>query len=177
MSVAGSAVVESSCAYPFASALSVVRGRPWLALATSSAPAAQRLFFAGRLVKPEIAAQLLLATSEVALTMSLPPRLRAYCAVDPVVTAADGRLRLESFSQCCGAYARADLLPDMLSADVFGKGTTNVDFNPPGGPRSRRCGPARLSKADCRDIRTGQGRSREWAAQSPSSRQSASGGA
>jgi hypothetical protein len=134
MSVAGPAVVEYNCAYPFASALSVVRGRSRLALATSSAPAAQRLFFAGRLVKPEIAAQLLLATSEVAFRRYyVPPAMvaRILRAADPVVTAADGRLRLESFSQCCGVYARADLLPDMLSADVFGKGTTNVDFNPP----------------------------------------------
>ena len=85
-------------------------------------------------MKPEIAAQLLLATSEVALRRYyVPPAMvaRILRAADPVVTAADGRLRLESFSQCCGVYARADLLPDMLSADVFGKGTTNVDFNPP----------------------------------------------
>src|SRR5262245_66079371 len=56
---------------------------------------------------------------------------RILRAADPVVTAADGRLRLESFSQCCGVYARADLLPDMLVAEAFGKGTTNVDFNSP----------------------------------------------
>jgi hypothetical protein len=34
-------------------------------------------------------------------------------------------------SQCCGVYTRADLLPDMLVAETQGKGTTNVDFNPP----------------------------------------------
>jgi len=49
---------------------------------------------------------------------------RILRAADSVITAADGRLRLESFSQF-------DLLPDMLAADTFGKGTTNVDFNPP----------------------------------------------
>jgi len=128
------AVIEHTYAYPFASALSVVRGRPRLALATSHAPAAERLFFAGRLLQPDIAAQLLLATSEVALRRYyIPPAMlaRILRAADPVVTAADGRLRLESFSQCCGVYARADLLPDMLAAETFGKGTTNVDFNPP----------------------------------------------
>jgi SWIM zinc finger len=134
MSVAEPAVVDYICAYPFQSALSVVRGRPRLALAASSAPAAEPLFFAGRLLKAEIAAQLLLATSEVALRRYfIPPAMvaRILRAADPVVTAAGGCLRLESFSQCCGVYARADLLPEMLSADTFGKGTTNVDFNPP----------------------------------------------
>jgi hypothetical protein len=128
------AVIEHTYAYPFASALSVVQGRPRLALATSNAPAVGRLFFAGRLLRSEIAAQLLLATSEVALRRYyMPPAMvaRILRAADPVITAADGRLRLESFSQCCGVYACADLLPDMLAADTFGKGTTNVDFNPP----------------------------------------------
>jgi hypothetical protein len=134
VSVAEPAVIEHTYTYPFASALSVVRGRPLLALATSNAPAAERLFFAGRIKQPEIAAQLLLATSEVALRRYyIPPAMvaRILRAADPVVTAADGRLRLESFSQCCGVYARADLLPDMLVAETFGKGTTNVDFNAP----------------------------------------------
>jgi hypothetical protein len=56
---------------------------------------------------------------------------RILRAADPAVTAADGRLRFEAFSQCCGVYARADLLPDMLSVETCGKGTTNVDFNAP----------------------------------------------
>jgi hypothetical protein len=132
--VAEPAVIEHTYAYPFASGLSVEQGRPLLALAASSVPAAERLFFAGRLLQPELAAQLLLATSEVALRRYyIPPTMiaRILRAADPVVTAADGRLRFESFSQCCGVYARADLLPDMLVAETFGKGTTNVDFNPP----------------------------------------------
>jgi hypothetical protein len=132
--VAEPAVIEHAYAYPFASALSVAKGKPLLALATSNAPVAERVFFSGRLLKPDIAAQLLLATSEVALRRYfVPPAMvaRILRAADPVVTAAGGRLRLESFSQCCGVYARADLLPEMLSAETFGKGTTNVDFNPP----------------------------------------------
>jgi len=95
---------------------------------------ADRLFFAGALRRPETAAQLLLATSEIALRrFYVPPGMlaRILRAADPVATAADGRLRFESLSQCCGVYARADLLPDMLVAESCGKGTTNVDFNPP----------------------------------------------
>jgi hypothetical protein len=53
--VAEPAVIEHTYAYPFASALSVVRGRPRLALATSNPPAAEQLFFAGRLLQPDIA--------------------------------------------------------------------------------------------------------------------------
>src|SRR5262245_33346080 len=76
------AVIEHTYAYPFASALSVVRGRPRLALATSHAPAAERLFFAGRLLQPDIAAQLLLATWRwrCGATISLPPCSPAFCA-------------------------------------------------------------------------------------------------
>ena len=147
-SVAEPAVIEHTYAYPFASALSVVRGRLRLALATSNPPAAERLFFAGRLLQPDIAAQLLLATSEVALRRYyIPPAMvaRILRAADPVVTAADGRLRLQFFSQCCGVYARADLLPDMLAAETFGKGTTNVDFNPPMRAALTQCRRARAS--------------------------------
>jgi hypothetical protein len=35
------------------------------------------------------------------------------------------------FSVCCGAYARLDLHSNALDGDWLGKGTTNVDFNPP----------------------------------------------
>src|SRR6266568_1637785 len=127
-------IVEQSNSYPFASAISRVKGRPQLALATSGAPAAERLFFAGTLLRPELAAGLLLAVSEVALRRYyVPPNMlaRILRAADPVVTSADGLLRFEAFSQCCGVYARADLLPDMLVAETQGKGTTNVDFNLP----------------------------------------------
>ena len=50
---------------------------------------------------------------------------------DPVVTCSDDRLRFEGFSGCCGAYARVDFLPSAITGDVFGRGTTNVDFNQP----------------------------------------------
>lgn len=128
------AVIEQEYAYPFASGIGRAAGRSRLALAASNSPVAERLFFAGTLLKPEIAAGLLLATSEVALRRYyVPPNMlaRILRVADPVVTAADGRLRFEAFSQCCGVYARADFLPDMLSMEICGKGTTNVDFNAP----------------------------------------------
>jgi hypothetical protein len=128
------ATIDQIYRYPFASALSAGGGRAELRLAASAAPVAEPVFFAGALRRPELAASLLLATSEVALRrFYVPPGMlaRILRAADPVVTAAGGRLRFESFSQCCGVYARADLLPGMLAADIAGKGTTNVDFNPP----------------------------------------------
>ncbi|MDH3742262.1 MAG: hypothetical protein OER56_11760, partial [Hyphomicrobiales bacterium] len=126
--------IEQIYTYPFASSLRADGARPQLALAASSAPVSESLYFSGALKCPQIAAGLLLATSEVALRRYYyPPGMVAAMirAADPVVTAADGRLRFESFSQCCGVYARTDMLPDMLTPETFGKGTTNVDFNPP----------------------------------------------
>jgi hypothetical protein len=63
----------------------------------------------------------------------VPPGMLAAIlrAADPVVTSSGGRLRFESFSACCGVYARLDLLPGALDGAVLGCGTTNVDFNPP----------------------------------------------
>jgi hypothetical protein len=52
-------------------------------------------------------------------------------AADPVVTSNGDRLRFESFSACCGVYARFDALPGSLDGQVVDTGTTNVDFNPP----------------------------------------------
>jgi hypothetical protein len=144
--VAEPAVIEQHYIYPFSSTLTDRPGRPQLALASSHAPVAERLFFQGTLQEPELAAALLLATSEVALRRYYVPSAmvaRILRAADPVVTAAGGRLRWESFSQCCGVYARADLLPAMLSATTFGKGTTNVDFNPP-----MRAALTRIRKSD-----------------------------
>jgi len=50
---------------------------------------------------------------------------------DPVVTCGGDRLRFESFSGCCGVYARLDVLSDALDGEVIDRGTTNVDA---GGP-------------------------------------------
>src|SRR5262249_59603159 len=124
-------VVEHTLSYAFASSLTATGKRAHLALATSSRPVADRLFFAGALRRPEVAAQLLLATAEVALRrFYLPPGMlaRILRAADPLVTAADGRLRFESLSQCCGAYARADLLTGMLEAETRANRTRNAYF-------------------------------------------------
>lgn len=121
--------------YRFASALVAANDSPSrLTLAPSSPPAQGRVFFDGRLHNAEIAASLLLATSDVALRrFYFPPGMVAKILreADPVVTVAAGRLRFESFSQCCGVYARTDMLDAAFETDVAGKGTTNVDFNPP----------------------------------------------
>ena len=52
-------------------------------------------------------------------------------AADPVVTSDGNQVRFEAFSVCCGAYARFDLRSSGIDGDWLGKGTTNVDFNPP----------------------------------------------
>jgi hypothetical protein len=90
-------------------------------------------FFSGAIARPDLAAALLFATSEVALRRYYIPfheierKLRAS---DPVVSASGDRLRFEAFSRCCGVYARADFLSEMLEPEAFVKGVTNVDFNP-----------------------------------------------
>lgn len=50
-------------------------------------------------------------------------------AADPVVSYDGSTLRFESFSPCCGVYARLDLRSGSLDAAVALAGTTNVDFN------------------------------------------------
>ncbi|GAA2841028.1 SWIM zinc finger domain-containing protein [Kitasatospora paracochleata] len=105
-----------------------------LALATSggSTPAgevANPRFFAGFLTAPAPAAAALLAVADVAAARYYQPLLRA--SLDPVVTANGDRLRFESFSGCCGVYARLDVLADGLDGDEIGHGTTNVDVNNP----------------------------------------------
>ncbi len=131
--MAEAAAFEQIYAYPFASDISSAEARTKLSLAASRAPQSEPLFFHGALKEPELAAALLLAVSEVALRrFYTPPAMvaRILRAADPVVSADGERLRFESFSQCCGVHARADFLPEMLTAESFGKGTTNVDFNP-----------------------------------------------
>ncbi|WP_203902915.1 SWIM zinc finger family protein [Virgisporangium aliadipatigenens] len=86
-------------------------------------------FFTGFLTTPEPAALGLLAVAEVARTRYYRPRDPA--GLDPVVTGSADRLRFESFSGCCGVYARLDVLPAGLDGDVLGPGTTNVDVNDP----------------------------------------------
>ncbi|MGW7584692.1 SWIM zinc finger family protein [Kitasatospora sp. NPDC054768] len=85
--------------------------------------------FRGFLTAPAPAAAALLAVADVAAARYYQPQLRA--SLDPVVTANGDRLRFESFSGCCGVYARLDVLAEGLDGDEIGHGTTNVDVNNP----------------------------------------------
>lgn len=101
---------------------------------TASGPALNPRFFEGFLGQAEQSATGLLAVARVARTrFYVPPGMLAAIlrAADPVVTSNGDRLRFESFSACCGVYARLDVLPAALDGSVFETGTTNVDFNPP----------------------------------------------
>ncbi|MFB8173838.1 SWIM zinc finger family protein [Kitasatospora purpeofusca] len=97
--------------------------------ATPLGEAAHPRFFAGFLAEPAPAAAALLAVADVAAARYYQPQLRA--SLDPVVTANGDRLRFESFSGCCGVYARLDVLAAGLDGDEIGHGTTNVDVNNP----------------------------------------------
>jgi hypothetical protein len=91
-------------------------------------------FFRGDLVRPKRTAELLRGLMRVVQArFHLPAAMlaRILVAADPIVTCSDDRLRFEGFSGCCGVYARVDLLPGAVRGETFGRGTTNVDFNPP----------------------------------------------
>jgi hypothetical protein len=130
---------EQTYSYVRPSALTFADGRADLMLATSGGltvrgPAAHPVFFDGYLGHPEQSAAALLVVAKVARTrFYTPPGMLAAIlrAADPVVTSNVDRLRFESFSACCGVYARYDALPGSLDGRVIDTGTTNVDFNPP----------------------------------------------
>jgi SWIM zinc finger len=85
-------------------------------------------FFDGWVSRPRQTAALLLVVAAVARSRYFRPTSARL--LDPILTSGDDRLRLESFSSCCGVYARADLLPQDLREVSVGTGTTNVDLNP-----------------------------------------------
>ncbi|NMO49836.1 SWIM zinc finger family protein [Actinoplanes sp. TBRC 11911] len=117
-----------------------------LTLQTSGGPAANPRFFAGFLTMPAATSAGLLAVAEVARTRYFQPTGRS--SLDPVVTAGADRLRFESFSGCCGVYARLDVLPAGLDGAIAAHGTTNVDVNAPlqrALTRVGRADPLRLS--------------------------------
>jgi hypothetical protein len=129
------AALEQHYRYPVPSA--VVPAHPGAAgparlrLATSGGPAANPRFFVGTLVRPVVAADLLLAVGDVVRARFHVPSAmlaRILLAADPVVTCADERIRVEGFSACCSAYARVDLLPEAVDGERLGRGTTNVDL-------------------------------------------------
>ncbi len=117
------------------SAVRTSRSRPELYLATSlDATPAESAYYRGDVHRPAQTASLMLAVSRVAMSrFYFPPAMvaRLIREADPVVTVADKRIRFESFSQCCGVYARLDLLEESLPGEVARHGTTNVDFNAP----------------------------------------------
>jgi hypothetical protein len=126
--------LDISYRYPYPSSLDVTKGQARLRLAACGGTEAAPHFFRGRLVDPAQGAALLLAVSKVAQSrFYTPPAMvqRILREADPVVTSGGERLRFESFSLCCGVYARADFLPDAIEGDVLGRGTTNVDLNGP----------------------------------------------
>ncbi|SHG59641.1 SWIM zinc finger [Pedobacter caeni] len=88
-------------------------------------------FFWGKLNNPFLVSRCLIALSNVVQSgFSLSPAELAKLK-DPIVTAGNGKLRFEGFSQCAGVYARLDILPDGLDGEFIAHGTTNVDFNQP----------------------------------------------
>lgn len=87
-------------------------------------------FFSGVLTSPAPAAAGLLAVADVARARYYDARPTGIVR-DPVVTCNGDRLRMESFSACCGVYSRLDLLGPALDGDVVELGTTNVDVNNP----------------------------------------------
>jgi DprA winged helix domain/SWIM zinc finger len=96
---------------------------------TLAGPAANPQFFTGFLAGGEQAAAGLLAVADVAQARYYQPQVAALR--DPVVTCNGDRLRFESFSGCCGVYARLDVLSAALDGQVHDRGTTNVDVNGP----------------------------------------------
>ena len=132
-------VIEQVYRYASPSTLTSGAGRTDLLLATSGGVTARGAhahphFFDGFLGHPEQMATALLAVARVARTrFYVPPGMLAaiVLAADPVVTSNGDRLRFESFSACCGVYARLDVLPGALDGPALATGTTNVDLNPP----------------------------------------------
>ena len=125
-----------SYAYQRPSTLREADGR--LGLETSggralATPSTNPRFFTGFLTHPGVAAAGLLAVARVARERYvLTSQLRgALGSIDPVVTCNGDRLRFESFSGCCGVYARLDVLSEALDGEVHDRGTTNVDVNEP----------------------------------------------
>jgi hypothetical protein len=100
-----------------------------LALQTSGGGSAHPRFFTGFMATPQPVAVGLLAVAEVARTRYFQPRSPA--SLDPVVTGSGDMLRFESFSGCCGVYARMDVLSAGLDGRMPEHGTTNVDVNNP----------------------------------------------
>ena len=126
-------ILDQTYRYAFPSGIVGDDFRRRLRLATSGGPSANPQFFRGTLLRPVVAADLLLTIGDVARSrFHVPPAMltRILELADPVATCADDRLRFEAFSACCSVYGRVDLLPDAYDGEAVGRGTTNVDFGP-----------------------------------------------
>lgn len=99
----------------------------------------------GFVAHPHSAARALLLVAKVASTRYwTPPNMvaAAIAAADPVVTAWPGGLRFESFSLCCGVYARFDLDAGGFDGTIHRHGTTNIDVSSALKAALARIGPA-----------------------------------
>jgi hypothetical protein len=124
-----SLAVDYRYVYPRASTIETGRTLPNLALATCTDEETNPYFFEGKLVHPFLTARLLQDLSALVRTrffLQIDPLV-----LDPVVTSHGDFIRFEVFSGCCSVYARLDLPPPALAGETKGRGTTNVDFNPP----------------------------------------------
>ncbi len=132
-------MTELAYAYLAPSEFAQRQGQADLSLATSgglapSGEVAHPFFFSGFVAQPAVVAQALLMLARVARTrFYVPPNTLAAVlrAADPVVTSTPEGLRFESFSVCCGVYARLDVDAAALDATHSAAGVTNVDVNPP----------------------------------------------
>jgi hypothetical protein len=102
-------------------------GEEGIQLHTSGGRSAHPLFFTGFATEPLTACRGILALADIASSDFASRRSLPTSLIDPVVTAGEGSLRLESVSRCAGVYARLDLLPAALDGDILEHGTTNVD--------------------------------------------------
>jgi hypothetical protein len=122
--------VEFAYSFPVGSRLEGQADRT-LALATAETRGTDPLLFRGQVRDPMAFADALLTVGAVARArFSVPPAMlgKILLLADPVVTAADDRLRFEAFSSCASVYGRLDLLPGSVDGLFHGSGTTNVDL-------------------------------------------------
>jgi hypothetical protein len=121
--------VDYRYVYPRASMVEPGQTSPQLSLATCTDEDTNPYYFEGTLLQPYLTARLLQDLSSLVRTrffVQIDPLL-----LDPVVTSHGDFIRFEIFSGCCSIYARLDLPPTALAGETRGRGTTNVDFNPP----------------------------------------------
>ena len=123
---------ELVATYRSASRLTKESGKSHLRVVTAE-EAVDSLFIRGELANPYLTAQQMLLVARVAGTRYyVPPAMvaRLIREADPVISCDGETTRMESFSPCCGVYARLDLSDKALIGEKQ-MGTTNVDFNQP----------------------------------------------